>query len=85
MRTNYYKQFVRNILGGSAQPNANAQQLSEAEIVLPINEELLFNFYSSIFKIDDKMYNNQDEIQTLTQLRDTLLPKLMSGEMRVND
>jgi type I restriction enzyme S subunit len=32
-----------------------------------------------------KQKNNEQEIQTLTQLRDTLLPKLMSGELRVNE
>ena len=31
----------------------------------------------------DKILINQQQIQTLTQLRDTLLPKLMSGEVRV--
>ncbi len=30
------------------------------------------------------MNNNQTQIRTLTTLRDTLLPKLMSGEVRVN-
>lgn len=29
--------------------------------------------------------NNNHLIQTLTQLHDTLLPKLMSGEVRVKD
>ena len=30
-----------------------------------------------------KISNNQTQIQTLTQFRDALLPKLMSGEVRV--
>ena len=33
--------------------------------------------------IFDKTKNNNNQIRTLTQLRDTLLPKLMSGEVRV--
>lgn len=32
----------------------------------------------------DKIIENHKQISTLTQLRDTLLPKLMSGEVRVN-
>ena len=32
-----------------------------------------------------KINCNQKENQTLTELRDTLLPKLMSGEIRVKD
>ena len=31
----------------------------------------------------DKLKSNQERIQTLENLRDTLLPKLMSGEIRV--
>ncbi|EMA15194.1 hypothetical protein C436_05420 [Haloarcula marismortui ATCC 33800] len=29
--------------------------------------------------------NNQREIETLEELRDTLLPKLMSGDLMIND
>lgn len=32
-----------------------------------------------------KVYNNTIQIQTLQQPRDTLLPKLMSGQLRVKD
>ena len=32
-----------------------------------------------------KIQNNQSQIRTLENLRDTLLPKLMSGEVRVKD
>lgn len=32
-----------------------------------------------------KINKNKKQIQTLTQLRDTLLPKLMSGEIRVEN
>ncbi len=35
--------------------------------------------------IDDKIANNDQETRTLAALRDTLLPKLISGELRVND
>lgn len=31
----------------------------------------------------DKLITNQKQIRTIEQLRDTLLPKLMSGEVRV--
>ena len=33
--------------------------------------------------IFDKIKSNQTQIRTLTQTRDTLLPKLMSGEIRI--
>ena len=35
--------------------------------------------------IVENFLSNQKENQTLAELRDTLLPKLMSGEIRVKD
>jgi len=35
--------------------------------------------------IDDKIFANSIQIRTLSHLRDTLLPKLMSGEVRVSE
>lgn len=40
-------------------------------------------FTEQVNEILEKQFNNQTQIRTLTQLRDTLLPKLMSGEVRV--
>jgi len=34
--------------------------------------------------IYEKLNHNQTQIRTLTALRDTLIPKLMSGEVRVS-
>ncbi|MFN5348055.1 MAG: hypothetical protein ACK5A0_00705 [Polaromonas sp.] len=32
-----------------------------------------------------KIHENQSQAQTLTELRDTLLPRLISGQLRIND
>jgi type I restriction enzyme S subunit len=57
-------------------------------------KELLISFPSDVVLSDynqkakpimDLIYSNQIENQTLTALRDTLLPKLISGEVRVKD
>lgn len=40
-------------------------------------------FQSKVKTIDDKIILNCFQIRTLEKLRDTLLPKLMSGEVRV--
>lgn len=56
--------------------------LNDYEIQLPINN-LILRFDSVVNKNFVKIQRNNKEIQTLTQLRDTLLPKLMSGELRV--
>ena len=43
------------------------------------------NFQEIVQPIDDKIIKNEDQIRTLENLRDTLLPKLMSGEVRLKD
>jgi len=52
------------------------------EITIP-PKELVEEFQKIAKLIDDKIIKNCIQIRTLEQLRDTLLPKLMSGEVRV--
>jgi type I restriction enzyme S subunit len=44
-------------------------------------EKVLNKFNDIMTIINNKIYNNQIQNETLTQLRDTLLPKLMNGEI----
>jgi type I restriction enzyme S subunit len=46
-------------------------------------EELLKNYDTLVKYYFDKIYSNSLQIRTLSALRDSLLPKLMSGEVRV--
>jgi len=48
----------------------------------PSKKEIV-DFEKSVSKYFLKIFNNQSQIRTLTKLRDTLLPKLMSGEIKV--
>jgi type I restriction enzyme, S subunit len=52
------------------------------EIDIP-SDEAVDRFQTKVKPIDDKVIANCDQIRTLEKLRDTLLPKLMSGEVRV--
>ncbi|MFD2240389.1 restriction endonuclease subunit S [Flectobacillus roseus] len=56
--------------------------LDEAKVLIPSSNELLF-MTEKVEPLIDKMSTNNIQINTLTSLRDTLLPKLMSGEVRV--
>lgn len=69
---------------GSAVPSLTTELLKRIKILVPsIQEVEKFNeIVSGYFEV---MESNKDENQTLTQLRDTLLPKLISGEVRVKD
>jgi len=52
------------------------------EIVIPPNE-LVDKYQAEVKPIDDKVISNTIQIHTLEKLRDTLLPKLMSGKVHV--
>ena len=57
--------------------------LDEAMVFIP-PEETLEQMDKTFDPIIDKMISNNKQLTALTKLRDTLLPKLMSGEVRVN-
>jgi len=56
--------------------------LSQAKVLIPNNEDLK-NMNEVISPVFQKLKLNQIQIQTLTKLRDALLPKLLNGEVRV--
>ena len=57
------------------------------EYTFPISDEIdiISNFQNIAYVARKKITNNTQQIQTLTKTRDTLLPKLMSGQIRVKD
>ena len=70
---------------GSAQPNISGSDIENIHIPMPLNIDLLSLFNGKLKSIFEKMIHNQQEIHHLTTLRDTLLPKLMSGEIDVSE
>ena len=69
---------------GSAQPQITINDLNSVSISIPPME--VQNDFSVIFKkLVLKREENEIENQNLTQLRDTLLPKLISGEVRLKE
>jgi type I restriction enzyme S subunit len=55
----------------------------EIEYPMP-SERMAITFNNQVEVLYKKANQNKTQIRTLTTLRDTLLPKLMSGEVRVN-
>ena len=82
MRTSTYYEYVKGSIGGSAQPNANAQTLANVKIILP-RFEIVEYYANLVASFDARIYSNNMESNTISSLRDSLLPKLMSGELRV--
>ena len=79
-----YDDYVVGCIGGSAQPNASAQLLSAVEFVFP-PPKIAKQFYNKVYLLDKKRAANDRQSHTLLQIRDALLPKLLSGEIRVDN
>lgn len=84
MRTSEYFDYVAGCIGGSAQPNASAQVLAGAELVLP-ELEFVRRYAEIVAPMDKRIFANNEESRTLAGLRDALLPKLLSGELRIKN
>lgn len=68
---------------GTKMPRGDKQQIMTYPVVLPLEEELAgFNTIAS--PLLEQIYSNRAENKRLSILRDTLLPKLMSGEINVS-
>lgn len=84
MRLEEYFSFIGGIRGGSAQPNANAQQLSSAILAVPPISTVQY-FYEIIKPMELLRRRNEDENEILIKTRDLLLPRLLSGELQLKD
>lgn len=78
----YSQELLYDKQEGSAQPHIYPSHIMELTI-LDYPTQNIEEFNSFINMYFDKIRNNQKQIKTLIALRDTLLPKLMSGEVRV--
>ena len=69
---------------GSAVPSMTTKVLNELQLILP--DVGVLDYFDHILELfHAKLEFNKVESQTLTKLRDTLLPKLISGELRIPD
>jgi type I restriction enzyme S subunit len=59
------------------------EDFKKLENIIP-SQKMIEQFQAIAKPLDDKIFSNTIQIRILTQLRDTLLPKLMSGEVRVS-
>jgi type I restriction enzyme, S subunit len=83
----YFKINKNNIIGqasGSAQQNISQALIQQLDILVPTTE-VVKEYHSIVKSVFIKMENNLLQIQTLTQTRDTLLPKLMSGKLEIKN
>ena len=73
--------YYGRMADGAAYPSINPSLIMNMELLIPTVKVLgLFNDVVGI--IYDKIYENWKQNKILTQIRDSLLPRLMSGKIR---
>ncbi|WP_335967430.1 restriction endonuclease subunit S, partial [Acinetobacter calcoaceticus] len=80
LKSEFGQDYIENSATGSAQPNISGS-LIEACPFPNLDNEFLQQCGKKVQIYYDKLKENLGQIQTLENLRDTLLPKLMSGEV----
>ena len=79
----YGQSLIQGIKGGSAQPKFNKTDFKNLPIFLP-PDDLLEQFHQLVKPMFELIDENNTENQALTRTRDTILPRLMSGELDVS-
>ena len=76
------REFIIGLGNGAAQQNLSQVLINKLKIVNP-NKEILEIFEKKESLFFEKIYHLQQQITNLTQQRDLLLPRLMSGKLEV--
>lgn len=76
---------IRSMTGTSGRQRAQRDSVAAFKLASPLDENLWHAFARQITPIFDSIKSNAKASETLSALRDTLLPKLISGELRIND
>ena len=72
----------RAVRTGAAQPQLTNQSIHTVDVILP-NKNLIEKFCSATIGMNDTIIKYREQIRLLTEARDRLLPKLMSGAIEV--
>ena len=77
-------QDLTTLTSGSAQPQMTIANMNPVQILVPDVDVLnaYSSFSASIYK---SVFESEKTTETLTNIRDSLLPKLISGELALDD
>ncbi len=79
-----FKSHCIGYVNGTTVLHMNKRALPDYETIIPLREDAIHinNAAKAIFH---KMSENLTEVSNLTKMRDSLLPKLMSGKLKINE
>lgn len=83
-QTDYVMNYLNAQGGKAAIPGINKQDIKNIPIYSP-NNEIVKHFGDVVLPLIKQILFNCKESRRLASLRDTLLPRLMSGELKVNE
>lgn len=84
LNSSYFKEFISSRTEGSVIPHLYQKDFVTLDIPL-LSKEQLRHFNNIVTPLFELYFANQQENQHLTEMRDALLPRLMSGEIDVSD
>ena len=76
------RRLLKHAQTGAVQPHVKPADIHDFDVVIP-EEDIVKAFQSIIKELLTKVGVNEKENQRLAAVRDTLLPKLMSGEIKL--
>jgi type I restriction enzyme, S subunit len=82
LKSELFKNRIQSKAVHAVQANISLGVISESEVIIPDNK-MLDDFDLITNSILNKIMANTYEVRTLTSIRNTLLPKLMTGKIRV--
>lgn len=81
----YFALKQMNIMGtGTTQQQLTVPAFKSSEIIIP-SHDIMQKYTNIVIPMFDQIYANKEESTILTNIRDSLLPKLMSGELDVSN
>lgn len=78
-----FKQFALGYVTGTTVLHLSKKTIPKYKLGFPKDKQIINNLESILAPLLDKIANNINETDKLEKIRDVLLPKLMSGEIRV--
>jgi type I restriction enzyme S subunit len=84
LKSDLYAEYAAGAKSGSVQANMNARVIVGASLAVP-STPVVEQFLHAILPLRQRLAASVRESRILAALRDTLLPKLISGELRVQD
>lgn len=84
LKTKNIKDYIDIHLAGSTQKYISLTELRNIPLIVP-TDEVLSKYNKLISPIIEGIIEKEREISSLSALRDTLLPRLMSGEINLSD